>query len=82
PRAGAACVARRPRRVLVGPAPARSGQLGGAALDVFDIEPLAPAPHFQACPNLILTPHTAGLTTESNQRVSSLVAEKVLAALG
>lgn len=59
----------------------RSGQLGGAALDVFDVEPLARAPHFQGCPNLILTPHTAGLTTESNQRVSSLVADKVLAAL-
>ncbi|CAB3828071.1 MULTISPECIES: hydroxyacid dehydrogenase [Achromobacter] len=59
----------------------RSGQLGGAALDVFKDEPLAAAPHFRDCPNLILTPHTAGLTLESNQRVSSLVAEKVLEAL-
>ncbi|EFF73220.1 4-phosphoerythronate dehydrogenase [Achromobacter piechaudii ATCC 43553] len=59
----------------------RSGQLGGAALDVFKDEPLAAAPHFRDCPNLILTPHTAGLTMESNQRVSSLVAEKVLEAL-
>ena len=60
----------------------RSGHLGGAALDVFAQEPLLAAPHFKDCPNLILTPHTAGLTYESNQRVSSLVAEKVLAALG
>ena len=60
----------------------RSGHLGGAALDVFKEEPLPDAPHFRDCPNLILTPHTAGLTLESNQRVSSLVAEKVLEALG
>ncbi|SEJ69784.1 D-isomer specific 2-hydroxyacid dehydrogenase, NAD binding domain [Achromobacter sp. NFACC18-2] len=60
----------------------RSGQLGGAALDVFDKEPLPDSTHFRDCPNLILTPHTAGLTLESNQRVSSLVAEKVLEALG
>ena len=59
----------------------RSGHLGGAALDVFKDEPLGATPHFQDCPNLILTPHTAGLTAESNQRVSSLVAEKVLQAL-
>jgi len=60
----------------------RSGRLGGAALDVFDVEPLLPAqPHFEGCPNLLLTPHVAGVTRESNERVSSLVAAKVLEAL-
>jgi (S)-sulfolactate dehydrogenase len=59
----------------------RSGTLGGAALDVFDAEPLPAAPHFQACPNLVLTPHIAGVTSESNERVSSLIAQKVLEAL-
>ncbi|PVY75714.1 (S)-sulfolactate dehydrogenase [Cupriavidus alkaliphilus] len=59
----------------------RTGQLGGAALDVFAEEPLALAPHFEGCPNLILTPHIGGLTIESNERVSSLVASKVLEAL-
>jgi (S)-sulfolactate dehydrogenase len=59
----------------------RSGQLGGAALDVFADEPLAPAPHFDGCPNLILTPHIAGVTRESNERVSSVIAAKVLEAL-
>lgn len=59
----------------------RSGQMAGAALDVFKDEPLGATPHFENCPNLILTPHTAGLTAESNQRVSSLVAEKVMEAL-
>lgn len=59
----------------------RSGQLSGAAVDVFAQEPLPAAPHFVDCPNLILTPHIAGLTVESNERVSSLVADKVLQAL-
>lgn len=59
----------------------RSGHLGGAALDVFDSEPLPAAPHFEGCPNLVLTPHIAGVTTESNERVSSLIATRVLQAL-
>ena len=59
----------------------REGRLGGAALDVFDAEPLAAAPQFEGCPNLLLTPHIAGVTAESNERVSSLVARKVLEAL-
>lgn len=59
----------------------RSGQLGGAALDVFDAEPLAAQPHFEGCPNLLLTPHIAGITRESNERVSSIIAQKVLEAL-
>jgi (S)-sulfolactate dehydrogenase len=59
----------------------RSGALGGAALDVFDVEPLPASPHFEACPNLLLTPHIAGVTSESNERVSSLIAHKVLEAL-
>ncbi|MBS0467234.1 MAG: hydroxyacid dehydrogenase [Proteobacteria bacterium] len=59
----------------------RSGQLGGAALDVFAAEPLQASAHFEGCPNLILTPHIGGLTVESNERVSSLVAAKVLEAL-
>lgn len=57
----------------------KSGALGGAALDVFADEPLSKerAQMFAGCPNLILTPHIAGLTVESNLRVSRLVAEKI-----
>jgi (S)-sulfolactate dehydrogenase len=57
----------------------KSGALGGAALDVFVQEPLTKerAPVFAGCRNLILTPHIAGLTVESNMRVSRLVAEKI-----
>ncbi|MBS1154581.1 MAG: 3-phosphoglycerate dehydrogenase [Proteobacteria bacterium] len=58
-----------------------SGQLGGAALDVFDAEPLPAGSPLADAPNLLLTPHIAGLTVESNQRVSALVAERVAQAL-
>ena len=62
----------------------RSGHLGGAALDVFDKEPLgvAEGAMFVGVPNLILTPHIAGVTEESNVRVSWAVAEAVAMALG
>jgi (S)-sulfolactate dehydrogenase len=59
----------------------RSGHLGGAAIDVFEREPLPAAPHFEGCPNLLLTPHVAGVTAEANERVSFLIADKVLDAL-
>ncbi|BCX16666.1 MAG: hypothetical protein KatS3mg117_0348 [Geminicoccaceae bacterium] len=57
----------------------RSGRLGGAALDVFEEEPLSAraAAIFAGCPNLILTPHVAGITVESNARVSAMVAAAV-----
>jgi (S)-sulfolactate dehydrogenase len=58
-----------------------SGRLGGAALDVFEREPLAAGSSLAGCPNLLLTPHVAGLTAESNARVSTLIADKVAAAL-
>ena len=59
----------------------RSGHLGGAAIDVFDAEPLAASADLQDCPNLVLTPHISGVSAESNERVSFLIAEKVLKAL-
>ncbi len=59
----------------------RAGHLGGAAIDVFDVEPVPVTAHFQGCPNLVLTPHIAGVSAESNQRVSFLIAAKVLEAL-
>jgi (S)-sulfolactate dehydrogenase len=59
----------------------RSGQLGGAALDVFENEPLPAGSPLAGCPNLLLTPHIAGVTAESNTRVSRLIAERVLEAL-
>lgn len=61
----------------------RSGSIGGAALDVFSSEPLGieAGKRFADCPNLILTPHIAGVTKESNMRVSHLIADLVIAHL-
>jgi (S)-sulfolactate dehydrogenase len=59
----------------------REGRLGGAALDVFDDEPLAAGSVLAGVPRLLLTPHIAGVTLEANERVSALIAERVAAAL-
>lgn len=58
----------------------QAGQLGGAALDVFESEPLdqEAGARFEGVPNLILTPHIAGVTKEANVRVSSVTADHVL----
>jgi (S)-sulfolactate dehydrogenase len=62
----------------------RSGHLGGAALDVFAREPIdaAAGALFAGVPSLILTPHIAGVTEESNVRVSAVTAEAVARHLG
>ncbi len=61
----------------------KSGRIAGAALDVFEAEPLKgeQAALFAGCPNLILTPHIAGVTGESNVRVSWVTVENVKKAL-
>lgn len=61
----------------------KSGHLGGAAIDVFADEPLSAAAGavFDDAPNLILTPHVAGITAEANRRVSAVTVANVLAEL-
>lgn len=57
----------------------KESQLGGAALDVFETEPVTAesGSHLANVPNLILTPHIAGLTDEANLRTSELTAANV-----
>ena len=59
----------------------RNGRLSGAALDVFETEPLGADSVLADVPNLLLTPHIAGVTADSEVRVSDLVVGRVLAAL-
>jgi D-3-phosphoglycerate dehydrogenase len=54
-----------------------SGKVGGAALDVFSVEPL-PADHpFRKQPNLILTPHLGASTEEAQEKCGIEVAEVI-----
>jgi D-3-phosphoglycerate dehydrogenase / 2-oxoglutarate reductase len=56
----------------------RSGRIAGAALDVFDVQPLpANDPLFET-PRLLLTPHTAGITATSGRGMAVGAAEEML----
>jgi (S)-sulfolactate dehydrogenase len=61
----------------------RDGHIGGAAIDVFEEEPASAESlaMFDGLENLILSPHIAGLTVESNARVSAMTAAQVRAVL-
>lgn len=56
-------------------------QLKGAMLDVFEHEPLSQDNYFRNIENCILTPHIAGVTHESNIRISFFIAHKMLEVL-
>jgi D-3-phosphoglycerate dehydrogenase len=47
-----------------------SGRLGGAAVDVYQVEPLPGASGLRECPNVILGSHNASNTTEAVIRTS------------
>ena len=60
-----------------------SGRLAGAALDVFEGEPLdaAAGATFAGLENLILTPHIAGVTKESELRVGAVTVKNLMRVL-
>jgi D-3-phosphoglycerate dehydrogenase len=58
----------------------REGRLAGAALDVYETEPLTASPLFEH-PNVVVTPHLAASTTEAQDRAGLIIAEQVLAGL-
>jgi D-3-phosphoglycerate dehydrogenase len=54
------------------------GQIGGAGIDVFDSEPPPPDHPLAAFDQVILTPHTAGLTREAAERMALASVQNVL----
>lgn len=56
-------------------------KIGGAALDVFETEPLPDDHPFRKLDNVVLTPHLAATTTEAQDKVTKDVAEQIVSAL-
>lgn len=54
-----------------------NGQIAGAGLDVTEIEPLTSESPLWDAPNLIISPHTAGDSTEKEQRCVEILRENL-----
>ncbi len=59
---------------------AREGRIGGAAVDVFDMEPTTESPLFDV-PSIVVTPHLGASTREAQDKAGVTVAEQVVLAL-
>jgi phosphoglycerate dehydrogenase-like enzyme len=55
----------------------KRGEIAGAGLDVFSHEPLEPQNPLRRCPNVLLTPHTAGQTREAMERMAAMMLENM-----
>jgi len=59
----------------------QSGHVAGAALDVFEIEPLPSDSPLRSAPNILVTPHLGASTAEAQESVGIEIAQSVRAAL-
>ena len=55
----------------------KNGNLGGAALDVFEIEP-ATSNNLRELPNFVSTPHMGAQTKEAQSLAANVIAEKII----
>jgi D-3-phosphoglycerate dehydrogenase / 2-oxoglutarate reductase len=56
----------------------QSGHLEGAGLDTFDTEPLPAGHALLALPNVLLTPHVAGVTRDAALQVANITARNIV----
>src|SRR5207244_1446590 len=59
----------------------RDGQVAGAALDVFEVEPLPADSPLRDAPNVVLTPHLGASTAEAQESVGIEIAQSIRAVL-
>ncbi len=59
----------------------QDGHVAGAALDVFEVEPLPGDSPLRSAPNLVLTPHLGASTAEAQESVGIEIAQSIRAVL-
>jgi phosphoglycerate dehydrogenase-like enzyme len=59
----------------------QKGKLAAAALDVYDREPLPAGDPILSLPNVVLSPHNAGMTPEAIERGNEMLVENILSFL-
>jgi phosphoglycerate dehydrogenase-like enzyme len=56
----------------------KTGEIAGAGLDVFAQEPVDPENPFLSMPNVLATPHIAGVTRQNNEGIGKILADNLL----
>lgn len=59
----------------------RKGKLAAAALDVYDQEPLPAGDPLLSLPNVVISPHNAGMTPEAIERGNEMLVENIISFL-
>ena len=59
----------------------RAGTIAGAAIDVFEVEPIAPDDPLLKCDNAVFAPHLGSATFATRSKMSRLACENIIAVL-